>query len=78
MGDLFVKSRNRLLGVSLGRGEKLNDIIDNLNYIPEGIITLKNAKIIAEKNNIQTPVIDILHSILFEGLSTDEALKRIW
>ncbi len=78
MGDLFVKSRNRLLGVSLGKGEKLNDIIDELNYIPEGIITLKNAKIIAEKNSIQTPVIDILHAILFEGLSTSEALKRIW
>ena len=75
--DLVLNSRNRDLGAGIGRGRNIHDIIEELDYTPEGIATLKHAKKIAEKMNIKTPVINALHNIIFENVSIKDAIKNI-
>jgi len=77
LGDLMLDSRNRHLGFEFAKGRKIDDIVKETNCILEGIGTLKNAKIIAKKYNINIPIIDNLYSVMFENLSIDDAVKNI-
>lgn len=77
LGDLTLRSRNRLLGIELGKGCKLEEIKAGITYPKEGITTIENAKIIGKKLGIDLPFINTLHSIIFEGVSIDEGLKNI-
>ena len=44
-GDL---SRNRTVGIRLGKGEKLADIIDSMNAVAEGVLTSRSAYMLAK------------------------------
>jgi glycerol-3-phosphate dehydrogenase (NAD(P)+) len=77
VGDLFLSSRNRLLGIELGRGRKLEDIIKETNYTPCGVYAIKDAKIMLEKLKINAPMIKSLYKIMFENYSVKEAIKEI-
>jgi glycerol-3-phosphate dehydrogenase (NAD(P)+) len=79
VGDLMLRSRNRLIGIELGKGRKLDEVVEEINieHIPEGITAIKNARAIAQKNNIETPLINSLYSIIFENLSIEQILKEI-
>jgi glycerol-3-phosphate dehydrogenase (NAD(P)+) len=77
VGDLTLYSRNRRLGVKLGKGHKLPDIITEMGYAPEGIAALKNAKIIAKRSNIRAPFIDDLYSLVFEGKTVAKAIEDV-
>lgn len=77
LGDLTVRSRNRILGVEIGKGKKLDHIIKEVNHTQEGLNTIKNSRIISQKMGIKLLFVDILHSIIFENLSIDEGIRRI-
>jgi glycerol-3-phosphate dehydrogenase (NAD(P)+) len=77
VGDLFLSSRNRLLGVELGRGRKLEEIIKETNYTPAGIFALKEAKIMTQKWSIDAPLTELLYKIIFENYPIKEAMKEI-
>lgn len=77
LGDLSLRSRNRLLGVEIGKGRNLDDIIKEMNYTQEGLATIKNAKIISQKIGISLLFIDTLNSIIFEGLNIEEGIRKI-
>lgn len=77
LGDLYVRSRNRLLGVGIGKGRNIDEIISEMNYAQEGITMIKNSKIISEKMGVNLPFVDILRSIIFEGASIDEGIRKI-
>jgi glycerol-3-phosphate dehydrogenase (NAD(P)+) len=77
IGDLTLHSRNRFLGVRLGKGEKLDDIIKDMNHTPEGIYAIKNGRSIAKARSIQVPIIDKIHSIIFEGKKIEDVLNDI-
>ncbi len=77
VGDLNLNSRNRKLGIEIGKGKSVNQFIQEYNYIPEGINAIKNIKEIAKLNKIEIPFILLLDSILFQNYSIKEAIKKI-
>ena len=77
LGDLMLNSRNRNIGIEFGKGKKIDDIVKESDCFLEGLGTLKNARIMASKHKIDTPIIDLLYGILFEDASIDESIKKI-
>ena len=77
VGDLTLLSRNRRLGIELGKGRKLEEIIKEMNHNPEGLSALKNAKIIVERLKIDAPLIKLLYSIIFEDYPIKDIFKVI-
>jgi glycerol-3-phosphate dehydrogenase (NAD(P)+) len=77
VGDLYLSSRNRCLGVELGKGKKLEEIIKETNYTPAGVFALKDAKIMIEKSNINAPLIKLLYKIMFENYPIKNAIEEI-
>ncbi|MEA3399160.1 MAG: NAD(P)H-dependent glycerol-3-phosphate dehydrogenase [Patescibacteria group bacterium] len=77
IGDLTLHSRNRMLGVELGKGKNLNEAMTEANYVLEGVITLKNIRSLAKKHKIKIPFIDILYAIMFENMDIEEGIRSI-
>jgi glycerol-3-phosphate dehydrogenase (NAD(P)+) len=82
VGDLVVTcfgrhSRNRGVGERLGRGESLDQIQHSMRMVAEGVPTTKSAKECAQKLGIKTPIIDEVHSILYENATPLTAIERL-
>jgi len=82
MGDLVLTctgglSRNRTLGVRLGKGEKLDNILKGAKTIAEGVKTAKAARELARKNNIEMPIVEEVYRILYEGKDPRQATKDL-
>jgi glycerol-3-phosphate dehydrogenase (NAD(P)+) len=83
VGDLMVTcfsrhSRNRLVGERLGCGESLDSITASMCMIAEGVPTARSAYACARQLGIDTPVLDQVHAILFEGRPPLEALRGLF
>ncbi len=82
MGDLVLTctgglSRNRTLGVRLGKGEKLDDILKSAKTVAEGVKTAKAARELARKNKIEMPIVEEMYKILYEGKDPRQATKDL-
>jgi glycerol-3-phosphate dehydrogenase (NAD(P)+) len=82
VGDLIVTcmsplSRNYRVGVALGEGKKLNDIVAELGQVAEGVNTLKLVKQRAEELNVYMPLVSSMYGILYEGLSVAEVIDKL-
>ncbi len=82
IGDLIVTctsphSRNRYAGELVGKGYSLDEAIEKVNMVVEGIHTAKGAYLLKEKYDVQMPIITAVYRALFEGLSADEALSGL-
>lgn len=80
IGDLVAtasstKSRNYKTGYRLAQGEKLADIIEDMNEVVEGVRTLETIKALTVHLNITTPIIEIVYRALFKNMSIDNAIK---
>lgn len=81
-GDLIATcfsqhSRNRRVGEQLGRGKTLDQIVSGTHMVAEGIPTAKSARECARKLNIETPIIDQIYSVLYEGKQPDQAMQEL-
>ncbi|WP_103666073.1 NAD(P)H-dependent glycerol-3-phosphate dehydrogenase [Gracilimonas amylolytica] len=82
MGDLIVTctsshSRNRSVGFRIGQGEKLDDIVNSMNMVAEGVKTTKSVRDWAEKNHVEMPITQAVYSILFENMDPRDALYKL-
>jgi glycerol-3-phosphate dehydrogenase (NAD(P)+) len=82
MGDLVLTctgglSRNRTLGVRLGKGEKIDDILKGAKTVAEGVKTAKAARELARKNGIEMPIVEEMYKILYEGKDPRLATKDL-
>ena len=82
MGDLVLTctgglSRNRTLGVRLGKGEKLGDIMSNVKTVAEGVKTAKAARDLAGKYKVDMPIVDEVYQILYENKDPKRAVKDL-
>ncbi len=82
MGDLVLTctgglSRNRTLGTRLGKGEKLEDIVQGSKTVAEGVKTAKAARELAQKFKIDMPIVEEVYLILYEGKDPMRALKDL-
>jgi glycerol-3-phosphate dehydrogenase (NAD(P)+) len=79
LGDLVLTctgglSRNRRVGVALGEGRTLDDILDEMGMVAEGVKNTKSAWLMAQQERVDMPITATVHEILYEGLSVREAV----
>jgi len=83
LGDLVLTctgelSRNRSVGVELGKGRKLPDIIAGMHgAVAEGIFTTKAAVGLARKKNVEMPITEQMFAILEQGKSPQRAIEEL-
>lgn len=82
LGDLVLTaygnlSRNRRVGVELGRGRKIEDIIAGTRSVAEGIRTTKSTVQMAQRLGIEMPIAEKMYAVLYEGLRPQEALTDL-
>lgn len=73
-GDL---SRNRTVGIRLGKGEKLSSILGEMKMVAEGVKTAKAAYLLAKKMNIDMPITEKIYRILYEDLDPKTAVAGL-
>ncbi|MBU1566789.1 MAG: NAD(P)-dependent glycerol-3-phosphate dehydrogenase [Proteobacteria bacterium] len=73
-GDL---SRNRMVGINLGKGKKINEIVDEMSMVAEGIKTTKSIYDLAKKHNIDTPIIEQVYNIIYKGKHCSLAVRDL-
>jgi glycerol-3-phosphate dehydrogenase (NAD(P)+) len=71
VGDLFVTcssplSRNYRVGVALGKGQPLDEILADMDQVAEGINTLRLLKAEADRREVHMPLVNGLYAILYE------------
>lgn len=81
-GDLIATcfsrhSRNRQLGEQLGRGQPLEEIMQRMKTVAEGIPTARSAFECARKLGIETPIIDQVYAVLHEGKPPAQAMQEL-
>ena len=83
LGDLVLTctgglSRNRSVGVELGRGKKLPEIIAGMHgMVAEGVFTTSAAVGLAHARDVEMPITEQMHAILHEGKSPREAIQEL-
>jgi len=83
LGDLVLTctgglSRNRSVGVELGRGRKLPEIISSMHgMVAEGVFTTDAAVQLARAHNAEMPITEQMHAILNQGKSPSEAIQEL-
>jgi glycerol-3-phosphate dehydrogenase (NAD(P)+) len=78
VGTCFSRhSRNRRVGERVAKGEHLNQIIESMGTVAEGIPTTRSAFHLGERLGVATPIIREVHSILYESASPAEAMQRL-
>jgi len=82
IGDLFLtctseKSRNFTVGFRIGKGEKLEHIIQSLGSVAEGVPTTKAAHELCAKLGIYLPIIETVYKILYENVGVGPAVEEL-
>lgn len=82
LGDLIVTctsrhSRNRHVGEEIGRGRRLNDIVDEMKMVAEGVTTTESAWNLAARHGIETPIINEVYDVLFRDKDPRQATYRL-
>lgn len=70
-------SRNRRVGEQLGRGMTLADITSKMRTVAEGIPTTESAYESARRLQVDTPIIDQIYRLLFQGGSAAQAMEEL-
>ncbi len=73
-GDL---SRNRTVGVELSRGRKLDEIVNSMRMVAEGIKTTDAAVDLAARYSVEMPIAGQMHRMLHDGSSPQEAIRQL-
>ncbi len=82
MGDLITTcvspyGRNRSVGERLGRGESLQQILDSMEAVAEGVTTTRSIYEYSQQHNIETPITTEVYAVLFDGKSPLDATNSL-
>ena len=82
MGDLIVTcmsrySRNRFVGEQVAAGRKLDEILDEIKMVAEGVPTAKAANQLAQKYQVEMPIMEQVVTVLFEGKDPQKAVSDL-
>jgi glycerol-3-phosphate dehydrogenase (NAD(P)+) len=82
VGDLATtcfspSGRNRSCGERLGCGESLDAILHESKSIVEGVPTTRSVMMLAQRYDIEMPICEAVHRILFDGLAPAEAIRQL-
>jgi len=82
MGDLVVTcasmhSRNRRAGILIGQGKTMDEAIAEVNMVVEGIVSAKAALQLAQKHNVEMPIVTQVNKVLFENMPARDAVDNL-
>ncbi len=82
LGDLVLTctgslSRNRMVGIELGKGRKLEDVLKDRETVAEGVVTAQSARELAAREGVEMPIVDTVNRVLFEGQSARSAIAAL-
>jgi len=82
MGDLVLTctgelSRNRALGVEIGRGITLDAALAGRETVAEGVVTTRAVRALARQCEVSMPIVDAVHAVLFDGQSPRRAISGL-
>ena len=82
IGDLIVTcasihSRNRKAGMLIGQGKSMEEAMEEVHMVVEGVYSAKAAKGLSEKYQVPMPIIEEVNRILFEGEPVREAVQGL-
>ncbi len=82
MGDLIVTcmsrySRNRFVGEQVAAGRKLEEVLDEIKMVAEGVPTAKAANQLAEKYGVEMPIMEQVYNVLFNGKDPQVAVRDL-
>ncbi len=82
IGDLIVTctsmhSRNRRCGIMIGQGKTVDEAVEEVGMVVEGIYTIKSAYKLAEKLGVNAPITTELYHIIYEGADPRESVSRL-
>jgi glycerol-3-phosphate dehydrogenase (NAD(P)+) len=82
LGDLILtctgsQSRNFQVGVKLGQGQSLDQILAGMTMVAEGVKTSRAVYFLAQRLGVEMPLVTASYKILYEGLAPKEAIKKL-
>jgi len=82
LGDLVLTctgalSRNRAVGVAIGKGQTLDEALAGKDSVAEGVLNTQSARALAERVGVEMPIVEATHRILFDGQSPREAIAEL-
>ena len=82
MGDLVLTcsgeaSRNRRVGLALGQGKKMEEILGEMKMVAEGVKTTKVAHELAAKLGVPAPITDVMHAIVHKGYPARDTMIKL-
>lgn len=82
MGDLVLTctgdlSRNRRVGLALGRGQQLPDILHGMHNVAEGVKTTQAVYALGKSRGLDLPITAQVHAVLFEDKNPAEAVREL-
>jgi len=82
LGDLVLTctgglSRNRRVGLELGRGRRLEEVLAGMSEVAEGVRTTRALKLLGERRGVEMPITREVHAVLYEGKSAREAVETL-
>jgi len=82
MGDLVLTctgelSRNRHVGVELGRGRSLEEILGEMRQVAEGVRTAKSAWDLSRREGVEMPIVEMVFQVLYEARPIRDAVHYL-
>lgn len=82
MGDLLLTctgelSRNRSVGVQLGQGRKLSEVVGSTRMVAEGVLTTAATLALANKHHVEMPITEQMDAVLHHGKSPRDAIREL-
>jgi glycerol-3-phosphate dehydrogenase (NAD(P)+) len=82
MGDLVAtctsdKSRNRTVGVALGRGRKLDEIVAEMKMVAEGVKSTEAVLELGRRKSVELPIAEQVGAVLYEGRTPSEIVPAL-
>jgi glycerol-3-phosphate dehydrogenase (NAD(P)+) len=82
MGDLVLTctgdlSRNRRVGLALGEGQDLAEILADMDAVAEGVKTTRAARDLAAAHGVEMPIVEAVYSVLYDGVEPMHGLARL-
>jgi len=82
IGDLIVTcmsahSRNRSLGEQIGEGRSLDEVLGDMQMVAEGVRTTQSIHDLARRHDLEMPITEAVHAILFDGRQPEEMVRQL-
>ncbi len=82
LGDLVLTctgplSRNRGVGVEIGRGRTLDEVTDSMQMVAEGVVTTRSSLELAGRLAVEMPIAESVRAVLYDGLDPRAGIEQL-